>query len=297
MDDEFLYKLRIDPPGRFAVRLKARLDRRANSARRAAGWSVLFVLCGTAFALSLPQVRQSMGRLLTRSPEPARPVPSPSSPAPGHAGATHRFEEASAPQAEIPSPRSRGSPASRAARSGVPQIPPAPEVSTTQQSVAIAPDIPAPVVTRIITLTAPSVDGRTPDELAREAVATRRGLFLVMGSVMTPLTQMMGEKAPVNADAAATSATRIQSLSALIADVYAIDTRPFPVDTQSTDKIWSDLPGFDLKIDQLAKAAYALSATARGGDRQAILQAASRVGAACTDCHVAYRKPAATGSQ
>ena len=63
------------------------------------------------------------------------------------------------------------------------------------------------------------------------------------------------------------------------------------------DKIWRDLPGFDLKIDQLAKAAYALNAAAQGGDPQAIRQAASRVGAACSGCHVAYRKPEGNGSQ
>src|SRR6185437_2859898 len=115
MDDEFLYRLRIDPPERFAVRLKARLDRRSNSARRVTGWSLLFVLCGTAFALTLPQVRQSIARLLTSASESARSVPSPSSPVLNRTAAPDRSEEGLPAAAERPSSRSHRSPAPAAA--------------------------------------------------------------------------------------------------------------------------------------------------------------------------------------
>jgi RNA polymerase sigma-70 factor, ECF subfamily len=53
----------------------------------------------------------------------------------------------------------------------------------------------------------------------------------------------------------------------------------------------ADPRGFDLDIDELAKAAYALTSAARTHDNEAIVQAASQVGAACAACHDAYRKP------
>lgn len=297
MDDEFLYKLRIDPPSRFAVRLKARLDRRSHAARRTAGWSLLLVLCGTALALSLPHVRQSIARLIAGAPEHARSISSPSTPAPDHARTTGSVGEALPPTTENPSSRSnaRRSPLPAATHSGEPQIPPALD---TRQSVATSTDPPVGIaIPRIIMLLERSDDGRTPGDLARQAVATRRGVFLVMQWAMNPVTRMLREQDPVDADAAAASATRIQSLAPVIADVYAVDTRPFAVDTQSLDKIWSDLPGFDLKINRLAMTAYELNAAAQGRDPQVILLAAGRVSAACSGCHAAYRKQAGDGSQ
>lgn len=53
--------------------------------------------------------------------------------------------------------------------------------------------------------------------------------------------------------------------------------------------------GFDSKIDELAQAAYTLDAAAQRGDEQAIQQAASQVGTACSGCHAAYRIPAGDG--
>lgn len=53
--------------------------------------------------------------------------------------------------------------------------------------------------------------------------------------------------------------------------------------------------GFDSKIDELAQAAYTLDAAAQRGDEQAIQQAASQVGMACSGCHAAYRIPAGDG--
>jgi cytochrome c556 len=146
---------------------------------------------------------------------------------------------------------------------------------------------------RIISLTA-AESGQTPDELARQAVAavaTRRGLFRVINWAATPVLQMTQNQVPVEARQVAASALRIQSLAGMIPALYAIDTRPFPVETQSLDKIWGDLQGFDRNVDELADAAYALAAAARSDDKQAITQAARRVGTACSACHAAYRKP------
>jgi cytochrome c556 len=165
--------------------------------------------------------------------------------------------------------------------------------TTHQNAATVAPLLPptAIVAPRVVTLTTESSDGQAPEERARAAVATRRGLFKVMYWAASPLLQMAHDRTSIDADKAVASAARIQSLANMIAEVYAVDTRPFPVETQSLDKIWTDPRGFDLDIDELAKAAYALTSAARTHDNEAIVQAASQVGAACAACHDAYRKP------
>src|SRR4029077_7142131 len=144
----------------------------------------------------------------------------------------------------------------------------------------------------IISPTAGPGAGQTPEEMARQAVATRRGLFRVLSWAAAPLLPIAKGQIPIDAQTAATSAIRIQSLTGMIAEVYAIAPRPFAVETRSAGKIWPDMRGFDSKIDELAQAAYRLDAATQRGDEQAIQQAASQVAMACSGCHAAYRTPA-----
>jgi len=296
MDDDFLYNLRVDPPKSLAVRLKARLDRGSNPPHKL-GWGLILLVCGSAFALTLPNVRHSIERLfavesdsqpeIVRKPAPMRDIASAPSRTPVSQPAPTSSDGASS------SLRRGRSLQPLAADSTVTSPVPRDQGTTPQSAATAAPSLPptAIVAPRVISLTTESSDGQAPEELARQAVATRRGLFKVMDWAARPLLQTAHDRTPIDSDKAVASATRIQSLASLIAEVYAIDTRPFAVETQSLDEIWTDTRGFDLDIDELAKAAYALGSAARSHDSQAIVQAASRVDAACSACHAAYRQP------
>jgi len=296
MDDDFLYNLRVAPPRSLAVRLKARLDRGSSPSRRV-GWGLILLLCGTALALTLPSVRHSIEGLFTaesdshpeivRRPSPTHDLVS----APNRTPVNQPAQTSNAgTSASLRGPRSVR-PLATDSRAGSRELR---AQETTAHSVATAAPLPPPTATvapRVISVTAAAFDGQAPEDVARAAVATRRGLFKVMNWAASPLQQMARDGTSIDTGRVAASAARIQSLASMIAEVYAIDTRSFPIETQSRDRIWDDTRGFDLDIDELAKSAYALNSAARNHDDQAILQAASRVDAACAACHAEYRKP------
>jgi len=276
----------------LAMRVKARLDRGSNGPRRG-GWGLTLLLCGTVFALTVPTARHSIERIFTGAPD-ARPEVRNPSPTGDLVSAPNR--------PPIPQATSNDSSSSSGRKgrrveplAGNPGIvsPEPPDQRTTPGNVENTGHLPPPTPTvapRIISLTAASSDGEAPAELARQAAAARRGLFKVLGWAARPLLQMSENRTSIDAGKAAAPAARIQSLTGMIAEVYAIDTRPFPVETQSLDKIWTDARGFDLDIDELANAAYALASAAQARDNQAVVQAVNQIGAACAGCHAAYRK-------
>lgn len=297
MNDDFLHKLRIDPPTAFAMRLKARLDRAANPRARFARWGLLALLCGTAFALVSPGVRHSILQWFAPSQPNAAVAQSPRAQAlrdqgPGSAPPTPALP----PSADASTHTRRGGPASGNHPSGE-QLP-APPLAQMQASQAVpegatgdAPAVEAPPPPFIISLpAAASTAGSTPEQLAIQATATRRGMFKVMGWAMTPVRALLLSKAPYDTQKLETAAVRTEELAGLIGPVIQADTRPFPVDTTALDKIWTDMADFDFKADELASAARALAMAAQAGDRIAVMQASSRVGMACGACHDAYRR-------
>jgi cytochrome c556 len=86
-----------------------------------------------------------------------------------------------------------------------------------------------------------------------------------------------------------TSATRLQTLSAMIPEVFRKDTREFEANTRALDSIWTNPEGFAAKADELTRATDALSAAAATGDDVAAFQAIGRIATACTACHDVYR--------
>ncbi len=59
--------------------------------------------------------------------------------------------------------------------------------------------------------------------------------------------------------------------------------------TKAREGIWNSMADFSAKADELAKAAAALSATARSGDQSATMKAIGAVGKACGNCHDNFR--------
>jgi cytochrome c556 len=127
-------------------------------------------------------------------------------------------------------------------------------------------------------------------EAMQKAVETRQAVFQVINFNSEQFFQMMKNKAPFDARAVQTAAGRIEMLAPMIPDTFATDTRSATtVKTRAREGIWTNMGDFKARSDELAKAAAALTAAARTGDRGATMKAAGAVGKACSGCHDNYR--------
>lgn len=125
---------------------------------------------------------------------------------------------------------------------------------------------------------------------AQKAVETRQAVFKVMSYNSDLFFLMMKNKAPFDAGVVQKAAGRIETLSPMIPDTFAADTRKAGnVKTKARDGIWTNMADFKAKSDELARAAAALTAAARTGDKGATMKAAGAVGKACSSCHDNYR--------
>jgi cytochrome c556 len=130
----------------------------------------------------------------------------------------------------------------------------------------------------------------TPEQQAKSAIETRQGLFKVMASQFGPVGGMLRNQVPFDAAVVAKNSARIEVLSEMIPEFFVNDTRKFTATpTKALDGIWNSLPDFKVKADGLTKAAAALTAAAKTGDKAATLKAAGDVGKACGACHDSYR--------
>jgi cytochrome c556 len=100
---------------------------------------------------------------------------------------------------------------------------------------------------------------------------------------------MLQRRLPLDAGVLRTSATRLQTLSSLIPEVFSKDTRAFAVNTRALESIWTTFPQFVSKADDLTLAADELAAAAAADDEVAALRAIGRIEAACNACHDVYR--------
>jgi cytochrome c556 len=124
----------------------------------------------------------------------------------------------------------------------------------------------------------------------QQAVETRQGLLKVMGWSMAPVGLMLKNKIPFDAAVTQKEALRIGQIAAMIPDAFQVDTRKATtVKTKARDDIWAKQADFAGKADDLAKAASALDAAAKAGDKDATLKAAATVGKACKGCHDNFR--------
>ena len=130
----------------------------------------------------------------------------------------------------------------------------------------------------------------SPEDQAKGQVETRQGLFKVIGFSNRPVGGMLRNQTPFDAAVAQKAAERVAELGAIIPDVFQADTRKFPaIKTTALDGIWASQADFKVKADELVKAATAMAAAAKTGDKDATLKAAAAVGKACGSCHDQYR--------
>ncbi len=84
---------------------------------------------------------------------------------------------------------------------------------------------------------------------------------------------------------------RIKVLSEMIPEVFALDTRAFKdTKTAALDGIWTSQADFKAKAEALGKAADAVLAVSKTGDKDATVKALrDNIGKSCGGCHDNYR--------
>jgi cytochrome c556 len=294
MDDQFLHHLRRDPPAGFANRLKWQLDRPAPIRPSRARLLLVFAIFGTAFALVAPPARRALVNLFDQpqaDPQAAPRTGDLPQPPPSSVPGVYRAAESAR---SLPSPR-YGALIPHAAE---PQAQPMPAKGPldTQPAAPDAAAVAAPavkshfVITSIANAPFSNPVPPTPQQAAAAAVATRQGLFKVLGAVISPLALMRQQHMPVNMEVAGVSANRLAELSPLILEVFSKDTRPFAVESRALDIIWMEPEDFESKSGELTLAADALDRAVASNDDGAALKAIYRIQKACSGCHDVYRK-------
>lgn len=130
------------------------------------------------------------------------------------------------------------------------------------------------------------------DESAEQkAVEIRQSVFRLMEWNYAPtIGEMLKNKMKYDAAVVQKNAARLEALAPMIPDAFAVDTHgKAGLKTKARDAIWTSMPDFKAKADNLVKAVAGLSAAAKGSDEKAFKQAAVAVGKACGSCHDSFR--------
>ena len=129
----------------------------------------------------------------------------------------------------------------------------------------------------------------TPEEALQKAVIYRQGL---LETVDFNAQQVMGmlKKVPMDGPTLQKVGARLEVLAPMIPEVFAVDTRKAAnVKTKARDGIWTSQADFKAKADELTKAAQAMTAAGKGGDKAEMRKAIAGVGKACSGCHDNFR--------
>ncbi len=142
----------------------------------------------------------------------------------------------------------------------------------------------------VITVSAQQAEP-TPAELAAQATDTRQSLFKLLRYNLNMISGMARGTVEFDAAIAERSANRIAALAPMIPELFAAnDTRAFDVETEALPIIWDRMDEFTEKANNLLNAANTFAATARGGDRNAILGGVRAFGGNCGNCHETFRE-------
>jgi cytochrome c556 len=269
MDDQFLHRLRRDPPAGFAARLKRQLDQPVPI--RPSRTHLIFGLAifGTAFALTAPPARHAIAEWFS-TPRGTSPQ---AAAAPRNDSST-RAEPAGAITGSPPAP---------------PSVRPAPQ-RLAASPITAAPHSPPPAMPNPPVSLSSSTLVATDGQRAAVAVATRQGLFRLLAFVTQPLIRMTQDAVPFDAQRVAQSAERLQQLAALIPELFRSDTHTSDAGTRALDSIWVTPDDFAAKAEDLSTAVNVLADAAASRDRDAALKAIRQIAAACAACHASYRK-------
>lgn len=279
MDDQFLHRLRRDPPAGFATRLKWQLDRPAPAPAPRARLLLVFAIFGTAFALVSPPARHALGELFDA--DKTQPTATPPAAVSGASGQNE------GPRA-LPPPRRAELPANSLRQQSLPAQAPADTAPESPEAPAIAET--SGRSNSVIATNSVSPGPQTPQQRAAAAVETRKGLFRILGWVTARLASMRVREGPLDMQVARINADRLTELSSLIPEVFAANTQGFELNTRALDRIWAQPDDFESSQAALTLAVTELDRAIADHDVTATNAAIGRVGMACTACHNGYRR-------
>ena len=126
-------------------------------------------------------------------------------------------------------------------------------------------------------------------ERAEIAVDTRQGLLKVVGYYIGPMVGMARGQIDYDADLVAANAEKMGHLTAMIPDLFKMDTSDSGVASDGLDGIWDNTEDFNNKASVASQRAFELAKAAPGG-KDAFMKAFGAAGAACKSCHDDYRQ-------
>ena len=126
-------------------------------------------------------------------------------------------------------------------------------------------------------------------ERAQVAVDTRQGLLKVIGYYIGPMVGMARGQIDYDADLVAANAEKMGKLTAMIPDLFKIDTSGSGVASDSLNGIWDNSEDFNNKAAVASQRAFELADAAKEG-KTAFMQAFGAAGGACKSCHDDYRQ-------
>jgi cytochrome c556 len=124
----------------------------------------------------------------------------------------------------------------------------------------------------------------------QKAIEERQAVFKEIDKTFKPVGEMLKRKMPYDAAVVAESATKLEGLAKKIPDAFKVDTHAAKsIETKARENIWTNMPDFKAKSEELVKAVNGLAAAAKSGDEKAFRPAAIAVGKACSACHDNYK--------
>ncbi len=126
-------------------------------------------------------------------------------------------------------------------------------------------------------------------ERAQIAVDTRQGLLKVVGYYIGPMVGMARGQIDYDADLVSANAEKMGQLTAMIPDLFKMDTSDSGVASDGLDGIWDNTEDFNNKAAAVSQRAFELAKAAQGG-KDEFMKAFGATGAACKSCHDNYRQ-------
>ena len=128
------------------------------------------------------------------------------------------------------------------------------------------------------------------EKQARAAAEFRQSIFKLIRSNAGPIGGMARGNIAFDNDVVIKNASRINQLSHMIPDYFAIDTSNYSIDTEALAKIWDNKADFEQKAAALQSASAALMETAQAGNESDTKKAIGSIFRTCKSCHDEYKQ-------
>ena len=138
-------------------------------------------------------------------------------------------------------------------------------------------------------MTASAVQEAKSEKQAAAAVQFRQALLQLVRSNVGALGAMARDRIPMDAATIEKNATRIEQLSKMMDDYFAVDTRKFDVETEALPVVWENYSDFQSKISDLESASSELKMAAQKGDSDNYKARIGAVLKTCKGCHDTYK--------